>query len=484
MLCVSAGGGGGGGGEESASRGPIEAALATSGARGSLVSLASMAVLTMAAGLAASLDAPTDDGPTIAEAERTPQPNNPHDAAACLPYADGFVFVRAGPYHEGVSAALHAMDSTIRRSLALAATAVAAVAPAPREAAGAGELDEEGVETISAVDLDSLQSAAAAQAEREAAEDKKRRDAERKKKKTAAKNQKRAEERAAEAEAKVRSLLCMPTCCCCCRVVIRRRRRLQLPRARCPLVMKALPQALSKSCRRRQPRGVCAMQFLTVGAAQAKLEAERAAQAEILRVAEQERAAAAAAQRKAEAVRPKRRVLFRDGRATVKRSRSIVVLWKRFQINALATGCEAGAGARGAEGTAGAPESAQGGGGCGGAGQGPERCRGRRAPTTRHSCLPIPCHRLMLADVIVSRHACRPTECSVLAGFSSSLMSLRCWCARRLRRQRTTQRTAISTSPSSPPTYRSHRQQPPLPPRPQPPRLVVGWGWLRRATRR
>ena len=49
---------------------------------------------------------------------------------------------------------------------------------------------------------------------------------------------------------------------------------------------------------------------LTVVAAQAKLEAERAAQAEILRVAEQERAAAAAAQRKAEAVRPKRRVLF------------------------------------------------------------------------------------------------------------------------------------------------------------------------------
>ena len=79
MLCVSAGGGGSGGGEESASRGPIEAALATSGARGSLVSLASMAVLTMAAGLAASLDAPTDDGPPIAEAERTPQPNNPHE---------------------------------------------------------------------------------------------------------------------------------------------------------------------------------------------------------------------------------------------------------------------------------------------------------------------------------------------------------------------------------------------------------------------
>jgi len=101
------------------------------------------------------------------------------------------------------------------------------------------------------------------------------------------------------------------------------------------------------------------MRFLTVGAAQAKLEAERAAQAEILRVAEQERAAAAAAQRKAEAVRPKRRVLF-------------LVLWKRFQINALSTGCEAGAGARGAEGTAGAAEGAQGGGGGGGAGQGPE----------------------------------------------------------------------------------------------------------------
>ena len=55
--------------------------------------------------------------------------------------------------------------------------------------------------------------------------------------------------------------------------------------------------------------------------AQAKLEAERAAQAEILRVAEQERAAAAAAQRKAEAVRPKRRVWFRPSNArALKRS--------------------------------------------------------------------------------------------------------------------------------------------------------------------